>query len=207
MGIFDRSRSETNLTEETTNIVETQTLGQQEVSGVAGAAGGDLEIHIDQIDSGLVAAARGISDSAIAMSGDTVAATLRAQGDTTRDALDYGGRVSRDAFDFSGGVARDAFDLGGRALSAVGDTARAALDFGGRSLSTVEGLAGDSVAAQNRATEYALQSNERVVDRALAATRSDAADILNTSVKYGVIAVGLIAALLLVPQFMKRKAA
>jgi len=177
MGIFDRSRSETNLTEETTNLVNTETVGQQDVSGIAGAAGGDLEINIDQVDSGLVAAARDIGGGALAFAGDTVAATLRAQGDTTRDAF-----------------------------GAVTDAVRGALDFGGRSISAVSGLAGDSLAAQNRTVEYALQSNEAVIGKALAATRSDAADILNTSVKYGVIAVGLIAAAFLIPQFMKKAA-
>lgn len=177
MGIFDRSRSETNLTETNQQNIDTTTYGQSDVSGVAAAAGRDVEIRIDQVDSGLVAAARDLGSGALALSGDVTAAALRAQGD-----------VARDAFDFAGDTSRDAFD------------------FGGRSISAVSGLAGDSIDAQNRTVQYALQSSENVIDKALAATRSDAADILNTSVKYGVIAVGLIAALLLVPQFFKKAA-
>src|SRR3970282_2278378 len=78
MGLFDRSSSTTNLTEQNIQQTDARAYGFSEIGGLALAeVGGDVEIAIDSVDSGLVAAARDLGSGALAVSGDITALALR----------------------------------------------------------------------------------------------------------------------------------
>jgi hypothetical protein len=169
MGIFDRSRSTTNLTEQNYQEILNQEAAQSEISGLGvNQVGGNVEIAIDQVDSGVVAAARDLGGGALAVSGDIAALAIRSSGEASIE------------------------------------SARSSAETAQRSVTTVAGIASDSIDAQNRTIEYALQQSGTIardtistlsgaITSASDATRSDAANVLNNLVKYGALVAAAIA--------------
>lgn len=157
MGIFDRSRSVTELNEENYSEVINTNIGFQDVAGLAvGQAGGDIEIAIDQVDSGIVAASRDISLGAIALTGDVAAGAMRAGA----EALEFGERVTDRSLTTTYGIASDSIAAQRRlAEYAIGQSS-----------------------AQQRQTADVLSS---AIVKAADATRSDTSNVLNNIVKFG----------------------
>ena len=202
MGILDRSSSTTNLTELNQQEIITENLGASDVSGLnIGKAGGNVEIAIDQVDSGVVAAAKDLGSGAIAVAGDIAAAALRAN----RDAYDFAGGVVSDASSAVGdvaarsitssqGIAKDSIDAQNKILQyatgQLADTSRTALEdalaFGKSAISSTQQTLGDTVSK-------ALSTLSGAVGSAADATRSDASQVVNNIAKYGAIAAAVVA--------------
>jgi len=175
MGFFDRSSSTTNLTEQNFQEILNQEAAQSEVSGLAVAqVGGDVEISIDQVDSGLVAAARDLGEGALALSGDISALAIRSSGEASIESARASAETSRESITMAHGLAGDSIEAQNR---------------------IVEYSLGQSLAFGKSIAGGAIETLSGAIAGAASATRSDASDVLNNVVKYGAIAIAAVAGL------------
>ncbi len=207
-----RSTSITELTEENVQNIATSNLALSDFEGIGiGEAGRDIEIQINSVDSGLVAAAENLGTGAINLAGDVTAQAIRASergldrsldfGEealdltdiTTRRAFSFAGDTTRKAFSFSRDTTRRAFDFGEDAFAIAEDSIRAGERGLDRSLDFSEGIFTRSLKAINDATSKAFSASGAATRTAFASTRSEASQSIEQLIKFGGIVAGLFA--------------
>ena len=179
-----RSRSTTSLREENVQNIETRNLALSDFEGIGiGEAGRDIEIQINSVDSGVVAAAENLGTGAINLAGDVTAQAIRASErgldralDFGEDALDLTDITTRRAFNFGEDTTRRAFNFGEdttrKAFSFSRDTTRRAFDFGEQAFDFGEdafAIAEDSIRAGERGLDRSLDFSEGIFTRSLKA--------------------------------------
>jgi len=197
MGIFDRSSSQTFVDERSQQNILDADLSDAGV-GVVGFGGPqNVNVNIQTTDYDAISTAAELGRDAFQLGELTVEQTLDANAGVLSDALDFGvdsiGAVSDIAdrsllisSDIVAGSNRFAGDAIDTVANLASDASRSVAEFGADSFSTIANFANDAFSGLNDA-----------IGQVSASQRSDTANVLNNIVKFGAVAVGLIAVALI----------
>ena len=217
MGFFD-SQSESSQTDTTVGLDDSPFVAQ--LSGVS-VKKGSLEVNIEQVDPGVIAAAEGFAerafvfaDSSLDAAADISVSAIDLVDRQTVNVIDAITRATQESLDFAGGIVSGSLDAvsraGESALAFVDDTMAQAFAFGEQSLSFAAGaqaesfvlvdeLAGDSLAFASDLTGTALiaqaDTSQVLLD---AIDRIQARESTNTDARFGDLVSTMIKGLLFV---------
>lgn len=184
MGSSSRARTETSQQTQNTS----SNINLQDVSGPAvGSAGGD--VSITSTDHGAIEAAGELGQRSL----DTV-------DNTVGEAFSFGEKV----VDSNIKAVDSSLDFGGKAISAVSDANDRSLDFGENALSGAFNFGGEALKLQAESNKATTATLSGAIERAAAATRTDASQSLDKITKAG-MAVGIAVAVAFVAYFIFKK--
>ena len=167
------SRSQTRQQTDSRQSVETSNLNLSDFEGTGIAGSEDVEIstRIEQVDGGLIDAARNLSrdsfDTSASIASDANALAgqaIRANQDSVVSGLDFGEDVLEDVLLFGGDALDNATLASGRATEAISETARRAVDASGEFLREGFGFGGDALDAVDRSGERSAAVAEQAID-------------------------------------------
>lgn len=159
------SRSKTVQEQTETNIqdIDTTNINLEDIDGIGLADVSNVQISIQEVDAGAIAAAENISSGALNLAGDVTAQAIR----SNESGL---GR----AFDFGEDIFGESVDVVSSAIRSNEATLSRSLKFG-----------------ENIVTRT-INTLSSAIGKAADATRSDAANTLGTLIKFGSVAVGVL---------------
>lgn len=205
-----RSRTQQQSSQEQTNL----NLSDFEGVGIAGSEDVEITTRIEQFDPGLADIAESAFDTSRSIADDAnnlAGQAIRANQDVTVAGLDYGEDVLEDALLFGGDAVgsveaiasesvRRSAEGSENVIDAVGQFLRESFGFGENAIDVVSeqaainrGVFSEALDAVTRTTDKATATLSSAIGQAADATRTDSANVLNNLIKYGAIAVGIVA--------------
>ena len=215
---FKKSKSSTTQTTSNVQNIVNRNINLSDFEGIGIADARDVEITIQQTDSGAIAAASQFGAGALSLAGDVTAQAIRASERSLTEGLDFAEDTLAEGFRFGSDVVDESLsfadDSSRRSFGFSRDIAGGAFDLTRRSTRDAFGFSSDVSGQAFDASGRALKANENVINRALNfakdltrtttdtlsgaigaaadATRSDASQVLNNITKFGAVAIAVV---------------